>query len=242
MEERGRRTNPRVKARLKVRFKDASAFISEYTHNISKGGMFVRTGKPSEVGSIIEVILVLPESGREIIANGKVIHLVPPEQASKSQPAGMGLKLSGIAAADQRLIDDFIKEKIKSGKSIGPLGRRQHERFEAKIRVRFGSMEALLEEYAHNISHGGIFIRTKSPKKINDKLKLILTHPRTKEEIYLEGEVVRTVQADESVRTRQPAGMGIRFLSMDDYTKGQLEAFINSSAVTNSRKSKTGKK
>jgi type IV pilus assembly protein PilZ len=227
-----RRDALRIKARLKVRFKDAGAFISEYTHNISKGGLFVRTGKPCAQGSLVEVTLIIPECDKEVRAIGEVIHVVTAEQATESQPAGMGLQLRDLAHEDHQVIEDYMREKLASGEIDDGLGRRQHQRFEARIRVRFGSMEAMNEEYAHNISHGGIFIRTSRPKKLQEKVKIILTHPVTAEEMILEGEVVRVVEEAESKRTGQPAGMGVRFLATDNYTLDQLAHFIRAHATS----------
>jgi uncharacterized protein (TIGR02266 family) len=230
-ESSGRRTGVRIKARLKVRFKDTSAFISEYTHNISKGGLFVRTAKPCATSSMVEVVLVLPVSGTEITAVGEVIHVVTPEEATEVRPAGMGIELKQIDEKDHKLIEDFIHDNLKSGQGVDGLGRRRHERFETRIRVKFGSLEALMEEYSHNISHGGIFIRTNAPKKLHEKLKIILTHPETGEEMILDGEVVRVVSPEEAGQTSHPVGMGIKFLSLDGYTSDQLSAFINSDHV-----------
>ncbi len=231
MEDTGRRNSVRIKTKLKVRFKDASAFISEYTHNISKGGIFVRTKKPCERGSAVQVTLVMPETDKEVVATGEVIHVVRPEQATEQQPAGMGVELKELSEEDRKLIEDFIHDKIETGEAKDGLGRRDHERYEAKIRVRFGSLEALKEEYTHNISHGGIFIRTNKPKEMHEKLRVILTHPETGEEMIMEGEVVRVVEAKEAEAANHPAGMGIKFLSMDKHTRAQLSSFINSPHV-----------
>lgn len=222
----GRRNAPRIKARLKVRFKSANAFISEYTHNISKGGLFVRTGKPCASGSLVEVVLVIPETEQEVVATGEVIHIVTPEEATDKQPAGMGLQLREIDPLDQTTIETFINEKLRSEIPADGLGRREHRRFETRIRVRFGSREALLEEYTHNISHGGIFIRTATPKGLGEQLKIILTHPTSGQEMELQGEVVRIVSEADAKVANQPPGMGVRFLNLDRFAREQLEAFM----------------
>jgi type IV pilus assembly protein PilZ len=226
-DDSGRRKNVRIKAKLKVRFKDVSAFIAEYTHNISKGGLFVRTGKPCELGSFVQVIIILPEGDKEVPALGEVIHVVSADQATSAQPAGMGIELKEITPEDQQMIEKFIEDKLKQDQYADGLGRREHRRYEARIRVRFGSLEALIEEYTHNISHGGIFIRTRNPKKLNERVKVILAHPQSGEEMIMDGEVVRVVSDHESQVTGQPPGMGVRFLTMDKYTRDQLSAFIN---------------
>jgi type IV pilus assembly protein PilZ len=230
VEGTGRRKDVRVKAKLKVRFKDAKAFISEYTHNISKGGLFVRTKNPCETGATVEIVIVMPESGREISSRGEVIHAVAPDRATDSRPAGMGIQINEISEQDRKHIEDFIREHLKADEYADGLGRRSHPRIETRIRVKFGTMDALIEEYTHNISHGGIFIRTKKPKKLNDKLKIILSHPESGEEMILDGQVVRVVGDAEAKRTGHPPGMGIYFLSLDKYTKGQLKAFIKLSS------------
>jgi type IV pilus assembly protein PilZ len=227
MVDPSRRQSPRIKARLKVRFKNANAFISEYTQNISKGGLFVRTRKPCASGSIVEVVLVIPDTEQEVSAMGDVIHVVDAEAATEARPAGMGLELKEISPEAKALIEGYISDRLKEELPADGLGRREHRRYDTRIRVRFGSLEALFEEYSHNLSHGGIFIRTSNPKPLQEKLKIILTHPVTQEEILLEGEVVRLVTVDDAQKTGQPPGMGVRFDDLDQFAIEQLQAFIN---------------
>ena len=227
----GRRKDIRVKARLKVRFKDARAFIAEYTHNISKGGLFIRTGKPSEIGDQVEVVILLPGSDEEITCIGEVIHVVGAAEASANSPAGMGLHLGELSAEDKKEIEEFIEAEVLARDQEGHVDRRRHVRYETRIRVRFGSKEAMIEEYTHNISHGGIFIQTENPKPLNDRLLIILTHPDTKEEMMLHGEVVRIVDVKESRTFKSKPGMGVRFLEMDEVTRRQLASFISSEHV-----------
>ena len=228
----GRRKDVRVKARLKVRFKNARAFISEYTHNISKGGLFIKTQKPCAMQDVVEVVLLLPGTEQEISCLGEVAHVCPPSEASDQNPAGMGLQLKELAGADREQIEQFITHEIEASGGVGAEGRRQHTRYEARIRVRFGSKDALLEEFMHNISHGGIFVQTERPKPLHERMMIILTHPDSQEEMILHGEVVRIVLPAEADATDQKAGMGVRFLEMDEYTRKQLEDFINSKHVT----------
>lgn len=226
--DEGRRSSVRVKARLKVRFKNAHTFISEYTHNISKGGLFIRTTKPCNLRDKLEVVLVLPESEEEIVALGEVIHIVPVEEATDKTPAGMGLQLIELKLDDQKKIEEYINKRLRTDGGVDYRGRREHQRFETRIKVRFESREALLDEYVHNISHGGIFIATSKPKQLNEVLSLVLIHPETGQEMMLEGEVVRVVSEEEAKRTGQKQGMGIRFLNIDHFVRKQLEEFIAS--------------
>lgn len=231
----GRRKDLRIKARLKVRFKNAPAFISEYTHNISKGGLFIKTTKPCNLREMVEVVLLLPEGGVEVSCLGEVIHVVSEKEATEENPAGMGLQLNELAEPDRQKIERYIEAELKKNQDLTLEGRRKHPRYQTRIRVRFGSKEALLEEFIHNISHGGIFIQTDNPKPLHERLMVILTHPDTQEEMILHGEVVRIVGPEEAEATGQKLGMGIRFLEMDEYTRRQLESFINSKHVSPAR-------
>jgi uncharacterized protein (TIGR02266 family) len=228
----GRRKDLRVKARLKVRFKNPRAFISEYTHNISKGGLFIKTPKPCALRDLVEVVLLLPGREEGISCLGEVAHVVSPAEATEDNPSGMGLQLRDLDELTREKIEQFIEAEIKTSGDLGLEGRRRHTRYEARIRVRFGSKEALSEEFAHNISHGGIFIQTERPKLLQDRMLIILTHPDTGEEMILHGEVVRIVGPEEAEATGQKVGMGIRFFEMDSYTRKQLENFINSKHVS----------
>ena len=140
----------------------------------------------------------------------------------------MGLDITKIEPEAQEMIESIIHENLKKEQTAEELGRRKHQRHQTRVRVRFGSLEALMEEYSHNISHGGIFIRTIKPKKLNERLKIILAHPETGDEMILDGEVVRIVSEDEAKKTGQPPGMGVKFLARDKYTQDQLQGFISS--------------
>jgi len=231
LKDTGRRGSVRVKARLKVRFKDMDSFINEYTHNISKGGLFIRTNKPCNLRDRVEVMLILPETGEEVSAVGEVIHIITPEQASEQTPAGMGIQILEWASGAQDKIEKFIAEKLKTGNDIH--GRRKHQRVEVKLRVKFESKEALVEEYIHNLSHGGIFIQTSKPRDVGEKFSIILVHPETNQELLLHGEVVRVVTVDEAEKHGLKPGMGIKFLEIDAYTQSEIEKFIKAETIKN---------
>lgn len=220
----GRRTETRAKFRLKVRFKNADSFINEYTHNISKGGLFIRTSKPCGLREKVGIVLILPESEQEVGATGEVIHIVAPEQADEQTPSGMGVQILEWQVGAQDQIERFIKDKLKIDADIK--GRRRYERVEAKLRIKFESKEALVEEYIHNLSHGGLFIATTKPRSTGEHLSVILIHPENSQEMLLHGEVVRVVTAADSEKQGLNPGMGIKFLKLDQYVRNEIDKFI----------------
>jgi len=227
--DNGRRAEARIKVRLKVRFKNADSFISEYTHNLSKGGLFIRTLKPCGLREKVGIVLILPEGGQEVNATGEVIHIITAEQASEQTPAGMGVQILEWPKGAQDQIEQFIKDKLKTEADIN--SRRKHERVEARLRIKFESKEALVEEYIHNISHGGLFIATAKPRSVGEHLSVILVHPENLQEMMLHGEVVRVVTAADAPRQGLKPGMGIKFLKMDQYVRDEIDKFIKNESI-----------
>lgn len=93
-----------------MRFRDYDEFLTQYTENISQGGLFIRTQQLKEVNQVVRLWLTLPglEGDVEIIA--RVAHLRTPEQAAELGLApGMGLEFLELDfAVKQRLSDYFL--------------------------------------------------------------------------------------------------------------------------------------
>src|SRR6478672_2569924 len=92
-----RRDGPRVPITLKVDYKRLNTFFADYTKNISKGGTFIRTKKPLEIGTEFVFVLTLPEpsldgAGVKLELTGKVMRVVSEDEATADNPAGMGIR------------------------------------------------------------------------------------------------------------------------------------------------------
>ena len=67
-----RRAHPRRQIELKVEYKRLNAFFSDYTRNISKGGTFIRTTKPLDVGTEFVFKLYVPKLEEPLRIRGRV--------------------------------------------------------------------------------------------------------------------------------------------------------------------------
>lgn len=87
------------------------------------------------------------------------------------------------------------------------------------INKEFESYDAFINEYVTNISRTGAFVRSKSPLPVGTKVNLRFTVIMDDiETIEGEGEVVR-VHDD-------PAGMGVVFTELSNYSKGLLDKLL----------------
>ena len=76
---------------LRVDYKRLNTFFADYTKNISKGGTFIRTTKPLEVGTEFMFVLALPEAVN-LELKGVVKWVIPESTANPENPAGMGIQ------------------------------------------------------------------------------------------------------------------------------------------------------
>ncbi len=117
-EEDDRRREARAPIELKVEYKRLNTFFYDYTKNISKGGTFIKTEKPLDVGTIFLFKLMLPAQSEPVALRGEVRWVVKdgaplPPQVPEGHEAGMGIKFvyddpqpARAARADRRADDD----------------------------------------------------------------------------------------------------------------------------------------
>jgi type IV pilus assembly protein PilZ len=123
-DQNDRRREARAPIELKVEYKRLNTFFYDYTKNISKGGTFIKTDKPLDIGTIFLFKLMLPAQPAPIALRGEVRWVVkegqplPPQVAEGHEP-GMGIKFV-YESIDQREQLEQIVERMMVD-SLGPL-------------------------------------------------------------------------------------------------------------------------
>ena len=95
MADDDRRREARAPIELKVEYKRLNTFFYDYTKNISKGGTFIKTEKPLDVGTIFLFKLMLPMQTEPLALRGEVRWVVKdgsplPPQVAEGHEAGDG--------------------------------------------------------------------------------------------------------------------------------------------------------
>lgn len=88
---RERRDSGRAILELPIEYEQLNPFLSDYTHNISRGGTFIRTERSLPVGAELSFRIRAPNLGEPLILRGSVRWVVLPAEASPKLPAGMGI-------------------------------------------------------------------------------------------------------------------------------------------------------
>lgn len=118
--ESDRRRALRAPIELKVEYKRLNTFFADYTRNISRGGTFIGTEKPLAVGTEFVFALLVPRMGAPLRLRGKVIWTTSPQDATRGNPAGMGIEFQYTdvserqekEAAVERLLIDQLGEHL----------------------------------------------------------------------------------------------------------------------------------
>lgn len=105
-----RRFEARAPIELKVEYKRLNSFFADYTKNISRGGTFIRTDKPLDIGTDFLFKLTVPRMTEALVLNGKVQWVVLPEQATEEQKAGMGIGFIFDSEADRQRVEDIVEK------------------------------------------------------------------------------------------------------------------------------------
>lgn len=105
-----RRRGLRAPIELKVEYKRLNTFFADYTKNISRGGSFIATDKPLPVGTEFVFALGVPTMPEPLRLRGKVIWVTPSAEATKANPAGMGIEFQ--YDADERRTKEAAVERL----------------------------------------------------------------------------------------------------------------------------------
>ncbi len=104
-----RRVGDRNAIELNVEYKRINTFFSDYTRNISKGGTFIRTARPLDIGTEFVFALRIPNLEDPLRLRGIVKWVVTSEEASTQQPAGMGIQFQYADHEERRGTESIVE-------------------------------------------------------------------------------------------------------------------------------------
>ncbi|MGB8332496.1 MAG: TIGR02266 family protein [Polyangiales bacterium] len=120
MPERGRERREHSRATLEVpiEYDRLNALLSDYTHNISRGGTFIRTDRPLQVGTVLSFTIRAPQLQEPIVIRGVVRWVVDLLQAHSGRPSGMGIGFLYDSAVQKEAIEARLDRLMVQ--SLGP--------------------------------------------------------------------------------------------------------------------------
>lgn len=113
-----RRSGSRAPIALRVEYKRVNSFFADYTRNISKGGTFIRTDRPLELGTEFVFELTVRGLPDPLRLRGKVQWAVRAEDATPASPAGMGIEFLWADPEERRRVESTVEELLVT--ELGP--------------------------------------------------------------------------------------------------------------------------
>lgn len=103
----------RLPAEVKVDYRTVGSFITDYTKNISKGGLFIRTSLPLEVGERVRLRITLPDGDAPFALDG-VVKWTSTLRDRDKHPPGMGIEFINFDDETRVRIERLVKTYSES--------------------------------------------------------------------------------------------------------------------------------
>jgi len=104
-----KRTEKRCPVALRVSYRTFNEFIDEYTKNVSRRGMFIRTKRHHAINEIAELLLHVPELPDPVRIKGEIVHVEL--NAAREEDCGVGVKFIDIDDRSREALISFIKSR-----------------------------------------------------------------------------------------------------------------------------------
>lgn len=102
------RRAPRLPVEVKVDYRTVGSFITDYTKDISKGGVFIRTSLPLEIGERVRLRLTLPGGDAPFALDG-VVKWTSTLRDKEKHPPGMGIEFVDFDDDTRKRIEDLVR-------------------------------------------------------------------------------------------------------------------------------------
>ncbi len=226
----------RIPIQLPVAVKDRRGEWPMLTEDISRRGLFLRTDCPKPLRQLVQLRATMLPDDQDIELLAVVVHSLGHAKAqARGGAPGMGMQFYGMSGARRDRWEAYIR-RIEALHKVRAPGvpwmeappdapndpvRRRHPRYPATFKVRLRDVSKLYEFLTRDISVGGVFLLAEEPLPKGSELVLAIVHPSTGEEFSVSGEVVRRVEGP-----AQEAGMGVRFVDVDEDCVDRFREFI----------------
>ena len=118
MGEANKRKAERLENELPVAYRSVDGFITDWVTNISKGGLFINSRTPLPVGTLVRLIIQLPDTPFPFELKGRVVRVCEFDNATNEVP-GMGIEFVDIDDDKRARIERFV-DKLRQALPAEP--------------------------------------------------------------------------------------------------------------------------
>jgi uncharacterized protein (TIGR02266 family) len=99
--------------RIRLECQTPGQFLDRHAGDVSRGGIFVRTGRVLAVGTTVRLDLRLGDGSPFIAGEGTVFWTREPDPARAETECGMGIRFSRLTADSQQMLSFLLAEKTE---------------------------------------------------------------------------------------------------------------------------------
>ena len=181
---------------LEIEYGTAGDFALDYRANLSSGGVFVATQRNFAPRDFVVVRLRLPWCNRMIDLEGEVVHIVPVEMAGVGGRPGIAVQFREPPAGIRGRLGPLCSESAPPAPPPPADEGRREPRKAVRVDVHLESARGAIRGRTRNLSHSGVLVDVKEgTAAIGDRVRATLTSPATRDEIAIDGAVVRAAQS-----------------------------------------------
>jgi CheY-like chemotaxis protein len=200
---------------LTLEFRDLEELFRAWARSVAEGGFWI--AGPSAGPSASYRITFVVGADRMPGSLGAVITDLPPPPETAS---GYWLEVAPSEAL-RGLLTRRARERHQGRPTEGPPPGvvRKEPRFETMLEVRLDELPTMADQWAADISHGGMFICCPAPPELRAQVRVHLSLPDGGE-LSIPAEVVHRILSGPR------PGVGVHFLDKDPHALAPLEALL----------------
>ncbi len=226
-----RRKYPRLKIPLELEYQlEDNRLCQQATLiDLSAGGVAMMTDDPLPAGGQLAFVRFKLDydtgdgPATVIEAETEVVRCIRREGIGRRSEYLVGVRFANLSERDFSHLKQFVDERLAQEAAKGRAPSRRM-RCEQPITIQYRRFDDFVNEVATNLSLTGMFIRAKRPRPPGSILDFSFQLGDDFNLIHGQAEVVWTRPLAEG--PERPAGMGIRFLELDEVSQRVLEQIL----------------
>lgn len=112
------RRAPRIPHELTVHIVGPKGSTPYLTHDVSRGGIFIKTDSPKSMRQLLRIQLDLADRKPPLEVHGMVVHAVNTQEADeRGEPPGMGIEFIAFGGEPRQRWEDHLRQVHVQGKS-----------------------------------------------------------------------------------------------------------------------------
>lgn len=104
-----KRRSARLQHEIPVAYRTVGSFLTDWATNISQGGIFINSRKPLPVGTVVKIIVQLPNAAFPFDLVGRVTRVTAYDNHSNLVP-GMGIEFTDVDPVKREKIQAFVDQ------------------------------------------------------------------------------------------------------------------------------------